>query len=36
MERGRFVIPGSAETFELSEQKFRLILDGIVLGTVKH
>ncbi|MBU2691652.1 MAG: IS66 family insertion sequence element accessory protein TnpB, partial [Candidatus Eisenbacteria bacterium] len=36
LERGRFVIPGSAETFELSEQKFRLILDGIVLGTVKH
>jgi transposase len=33
LERGRFVIPGDAETFELSEQAFRLLLDGIVLGT---
>ncbi len=33
LERGRFVLPGSAETFELSEQAFRLLLDGIVLGT---
>ncbi len=32
LERGRFVLPGSAETFELSEQAFRLLLDGIVLG----
>ncbi len=33
LERGRFVFPGNAETFELSEQKLRLILDGIVLGS---
>jgi transposase len=33
LERGRFVLPGSAEMFELSEQAFRLLLDGIVLGT---
>jgi len=32
LERGRFVLPGSADTFELSEQAFRLLLDGIVLG----
>lgn len=32
LERGRFVLPGSTETFELSEQAFRLLLDGIVLG----
>jgi transposase len=31
LERGRFVLPGNAETFELSEQRFRLLLDGIVL-----
>ncbi len=36
LERGRFIFPGSAETFELSEQKFRLLLDGIVLGTGIH
>lgn len=33
LERGRFVLPGTDETFELSEQAFRLLLDGIVLGT---
>jgi transposase len=33
LERGRFVLPGNDETFELSEQAFRLLLDGIVLGT---
>ena len=33
LERGRFVFPGNAETFELSEQKLRLLLDGIVLGS---
>lgn len=33
LERGRFVLPGDAETFELSERAFRLLLDGIVLGT---
>jgi transposase len=33
LERGRFVLPGGSETFELSEQAFRLLLDGIVLGT---
>ena len=32
LERGRFVLPGEAERFELSEQAFRLLLDGIVLG----
>ena len=32
LERGRFVLPGDAERFELSEQAFRLLLDGIVLG----
>ena len=32
MERGRFILPGNQETFELSEQAFRLLLDGIVLG----
>ena len=36
LERGRFVLPGSGETFELSEQSFRLLLDGIVLGTRKR
>ncbi len=33
LERGRFVLPGDAETFELSEKAFRLLLDGIVLGS---
>jgi transposase len=33
LERGRFMLPGSTETFELSDQAFRLLLDGIVLGT---
>ena len=32
LERGRFTLPGDKETFELSEQAFRLLLDGIVLG----
>ena len=32
LERGRFTLPGDQETFELSEQAFRLLLDGIVLG----
>ena len=32
LERGRFSLPGDAETFELSEQAFRLLLDGILLG----
>jgi transposase len=32
LERSRFVLPGAAERLELSEQAFRLILDGIVLG----
>jgi transposase len=31
LERGRFVLPSDEETFELSEQAFRLLLDGIVL-----
>lgn len=33
LERGQFVIPGEAEIMELSEQAFRLLVDGIVLGT---
>jgi transposase len=32
LERGRFVFPNRGETFEMSEQTFRLLLDGIVLG----
>jgi transposase len=32
LERGRFVLPGEGRTVELSEQSFRLILDGIELG----
>ena len=32
LERGRFIIPSESETFELSEQTFRLLLDGIVFG----
>ena len=32
LERGRFVLPSETERFELSEQAFRLLLDGIVLG----
>ena len=32
LERGRFVFPSRGETFEMSEQTFRLLLDGIVLG----
>jgi transposase len=30
--RGRFTLPSDAERYELSEQAFRLLLDGIVLG----
>jgi len=32
LERGRFVLPGTARTLELTDQAFRLILDGIALG----
>ena len=32
LERGHFVLPGEQSTQELSEQVFRLILDGIPLG----
>ena len=32
LERGRFTLPGDADTFELTEQTFRLLLDGILLG----
>ncbi len=32
LERGQFVLPGTERTREVSEQAFRLILDGIVLG----
>jgi transposase len=33
LERGRFTLPGTGETFELSEKAFYLLLDGILLGT---
>ena len=32
LEQGRFTIPGSSSTQDLSEEAFRLILDGILLG----
>lgn len=32
LERGRFELPGDARTLELDEVRFRLLLDGIVLG----
>ncbi len=32
LEHGRFVVPGTDERFELSEQAFRLLLDGIMLA----
>jgi len=32
LERGRFNLPGDAETFELTEKAFSLLLDGILLG----
>ena len=32
LEHGRFTIPGTSSTQELSEQAFRLVLDGIALG----
>ena len=32
LERGRFTLPGTHRTQELSEQVLRLILDGIPLG----
>ena len=32
LERGRFVLPGTDRTYELTEQAFRLVLDGIELG----
>ncbi len=32
LERGRFTLPGTSSTQELSEQAFRLVLDGISLG----
>lgn len=35
LERGHFVLPGDGDTFELSEQTFRLLLDGIVLA-IRH
>jgi transposase len=36
LERGRFVMPGESESFELSEKAFRLLLDGIVVGRGKR
>lgn len=32
LEQGRFAIPGTSRTEELTEQTLRLILDGITLG----
>ena len=32
LERGRFCLPSGERKQEISEQAFRLILDGIVLG----
>ena len=32
LERGHFVLPGDGDAFELNEQTFRLLLDGIVLA----
>lgn len=32
LERGRFGLPGTDRKYELSEQAFRLVLDGIELG----
>jgi transposase len=32
LERGHFILPGEGERLELSEQAFRLLLDGIVLA----
>jgi transposase len=36
LERSHFVLPGEAESCELSEQAFRLLLDGIVLGAPRR
>lgn len=36
LERGKFVLPSDEETFELSEQAFRLLLDGISLGVSRR
>jgi hypothetical protein len=36
LERGKFVLPSNEETFELSEQAFRLLLDGIALGVSRR
>ena len=36
LERGKFVLPGNADTLELSEQQLHLLLDGIVLGAGIH
>jgi len=36
LDRGRFVFPGQDSTQKLSEEQFKLILDGIVLGGSRH
>lgn len=36
LEHGRFRLPTGELTQELSEQAFRLILDGIILGRRRH
>ncbi len=36
LERGRFALPGTEKKQELNEQMFRLILDGIVLGSASR
>ena len=36
LERGRFIMPGESESFELTEKAFRWLLDGIVVGRGKR
>ena len=36
LERGRFALTGTEKKQELNEQMFRLILDGIVLGSASR
>ena len=36
LERGRFRLPSGDAKQEISERAFRLILDGIVLGSRRH
>jgi transposase len=36
LERGRFAIPGQDDAQQLSDEQFRLVLDGITLGRRDH